>query len=263
MHLSALVHPSTPHQALNQALNRRHSAQHPSRPDCPTTHHGRNMAESEDLITNKRKASAEDLAEDVAGKRTKFEDTIDDAPPSNDRDTEIMNGPDGALPIENEPHTQGSPTRTDRAERQTEPPRSPEARRPSASGGPPVRRNVSLEEKKRGQRLFGGLVNTLSRTTSGSQQQKRLEIDRRQHEKAQQRRAEVEKRRAERLQQLKKTRPIEQVKLDERVESLQQHIATPSPRHLTDCAQMKTRHSTMLAKAHSLQTRSEPKLVSR
>jgi hypothetical protein len=73
-----------------------------------------------------------------------------------------------------------------------------------------------MEEKKRGQRLFGGLVNTLSRTTSGTQQQKRLEIERRQHEKAQQRRAEDEKRRAEKLEQLKRTRQIEQVKLDER-----------------------------------------------
>ena len=73
-----------------------------------------------------------------------------------------------------------------------------------------------MEEKKRGQRLFGGLVSTLNRTVSGTQQQKRLEIERRQHEKAQQRRAEDEKRRAERLEQLKRTRQIEQVKLDER-----------------------------------------------
>lgn len=73
-----------------------------------------------------------------------------------------------------------------------------------------------MEEKKRGQRLFGGLVSTLSRTTSSTQQQRRLEIERRQHEKAQQRRAEDEKRRAEKLEQLKRVRQIEQVKLDER-----------------------------------------------
>lgn len=72
-----------------------------------------------------------------------------------------------------------------------------------------------MEDKKRGQRLFGGLVSTLSRTTSGSQQQKRLEIERRQQEKAQQRRAEDEKRRVERLEKLGRMRRIEQVKLDE------------------------------------------------
>lgn len=174
------------------------------------------MAESEDVTSNKRKASAEDV-EDVTGKRAKVDDRTDHASPRNDRDAEMNDGSDGALPIEKEPHTQGSPSRADRVERQAEPRHSPEARRPSASGGPPVRRNVSLEEKKRGQRLFGGLVSTLSRTTSGSQQQKRLEIERRQHEKAQQRRAEDEKRRAERLEQLKRTRQIEQVELDERV----------------------------------------------
>jgi len=97
-----------------------------------------------------------------------------------------------------------------------------------------------MEEKKRGQRLFGGLVSTLSRTTSSTQQQRRLEIERRQHEKAQQRRAEDEKRRAEKLEQLKRVRQIEQVKLDERA--------------------MNTRHSAMLAKARNLYTRSEPRL---
>jgi hypothetical protein len=220
------------------------------------------MAESEDLITNKRKASAEDPAEDATGKRAKLDDNTDNASPGNDRDAEMRDGTDGALPIEKESRTQGSPTRADRFERQAEPRPSPEARRPSASSGPPVRRNVSLEEKKRGQRLFGGLVSTLSRTTSGSQQQKRLEIERRQHEKAQQRRAEDEKRRAERLEQLKRTRQIEQVKLDERVVSPRRHFSARLSRHPADLVQMKTRHSTMLAKAHSLQTRCEPKLVS-
>ena len=120
-----------------------------------------------------------------------------------------------------------------------------------------------MEEKKRGQRLFGGLVSTLNRTVSGTQQQKRLEIERRQHEKAQQRRAEDEKRRAERLEQLKRTRQIEQVKLDERAVCHGRLCRFPFAvtRKLT-LLQMKTRHSAMLAQAHSLRTRSEPKLVS-
>ncbi len=164
------------------------------------------MDEPEDLVTNKRKASPE-AAEDTTGKRVKLGDGG-----SHNRGDEmkfVTKEQDGA-------QTGGS-TRADSAERPTEPRHSPDARRPSATGGPPSRRTVSLEEKKRGQRLFGGLVSTLSRTTSGTQQQKRLDIERRQHERAQQRRADEEKRRAERLEQLKRTRQIEQVKLDEQV----------------------------------------------
>ncbi|AEO69248.1 uncharacterized protein THITE_155901 [Thermothielavioides terrestris NRRL 8126] len=149
------------------------------------------MAESEDVATHKRKATPELTEEDTAGKRLKLDDGNEDVPNLNAHATEPE--------PEREPGAR----------------RSPEARRPSASGGPPIRRAVSLEEKKRGQRLFGGLVSTLSRTTAGSQQQRRLEIERRQHEKAQQRRAEDEKRRAERLAQLKRTRQIEQIKLEE------------------------------------------------
>ena len=177
------------------------------------------MAEPQDPTTNKRKASPEEAAEDAAGKRVKLEDEGENAPPSPGRDTELKTGPDEGLPIKREQdgaHPEDSPPRADWAKREAEPRHSPEARRPSATGGPPARRNVSMEEKKRGQRLFGGLVSTLNRTASGTQQQKRLEIERRQHEKAQQRRAEDEKRRAERLEQLKRTRQIEQVKLDER-----------------------------------------------
>jgi hypothetical protein len=181
------------------------------------------MAEAEDTTTNKRKASPELAEEDAAGKRIKLGDEPENAPPRDGATSELgkveRDNTAGAAAAkeQDEPQRGSSPTRPHRREAaaEPEPRRSPEARRPSAAGGPPVRRNVSIEEKKRGQRLFGGLVSTLSRTASGSQQQKRLEIERRQHEKAQQRRAEDEKRRAERLEQLKRTRQIEQVKLDE------------------------------------------------
>lgn len=181
------------------------------------------MTEQEDSTTNKRKASPElTPEEDGAGKRVKLQAGDENAPPSNGADGGAKELHEGATPMEMDkeqeaPHTsEGSPPRTRREEREPQPRHSPEARRPSATAGPPARRNVSLEEKKRGQRLFGGLVSALSRPTSGTQQQKRLEIERRQQEKAQQRRAEDEKRRAERLDQLKRTRQIEQVKLDER-----------------------------------------------
>jgi hypothetical protein len=179
------------------------------------------MAEPEAPITTKRKASPEAAPEDDTGKRIKLGNGTENTTPSDGLDAELADAPDGAPAINKE--QDGAPAEAspiageEPAAREAEPRQSPEARRPSVTSGPPARRNFSVEEKKRGQRLFGGLVSTLSRTASGSQQQKRLEIERRQHEKAQQRRAEDEKRRSERLEGLKRTRQIEQIKFDERV----------------------------------------------
>ncbi|KAL2128063.1 hypothetical protein VTI74DRAFT_9767 [Chaetomium olivicolor] len=201
------------------------------------------MAELEDAVSSKRKASPEPTEEDAAGKRIRLETEDDNALPNNGIGAELKDNQNGATPgqkEQNESYTERSPETAPRPEPEPARRDSLEARRPSATGGPPVRRNITLEEKKRGQRLFGGLVSALSRPASGAQQKKRLEIERRQQEKAQQRRAEDEKRRIERLERLKRTREIEQIKLEEQV--------------------MKTRHSTMLARARSLQTRSEPKL---
>ncbi|KAL2181628.1 pinin/SDK/memA/ protein conserved region-domain-containing protein [Thermothelomyces heterothallicus CBS 202.75] len=200
------------------------------------------MAETEDY-SNKRKASPESTAEDGVGKRARLEDGGAMVSRSDEVDNEVKevsNKPASSRGAQDDARARESPRETHGTSPDAEPRRSPEAQRPSAASGPPTRRNISLEEKRRGQRLFGGLVNTLSRTTSATQQQRRLEIERRQHEKAQQRRAEDEKRRIEKLERLKKTREIEQVKLDERA--------------------MKARHETMLDKARSLHTRSEPRL---
>lgn len=82
------------------------------------------------------------------------------------------------------------------------------------------RKSISEQEKKRGQRLFGGLLSTLSQKPANSQQKKRLEIERRQQERAQQRRAEDDKRRIEKLARLNHARKIEQVKFDEQAVSL-------------------------------------------
>ncbi|KAJ0107597.1 hypothetical protein J7T55_007787 [Diaporthe amygdali] len=105
------------------------------------------------------------------------------------------------------------------------------------------RESYSQEEKKRGRRLFGGLLSTLSQTTANSQQKRRLEIEKKQQEKAVKQKTEDDKRRTEKLARLDKVRRIEQVRFDEQV--------------------MRTRHSNMLAMAHSLRTRSEPKLYYR
>ncbi|ROW12656.1 hypothetical protein VMCG_00755 [Cytospora schulzeri] len=105
------------------------------------------------------------------------------------------------------------------------------------------RESLSQEDKKRGKRLFGGLLSTLSQTTSVSQQKRRQEIEKRQQEKRTQQTREDEKRRSEKLAKLERVRKIEQVRFDEQV--------------------MRTRHSNMLAMAHSLRTRSQPRLYYR
>ncbi|KAL1866826.1 hypothetical protein VTK73DRAFT_4475 [Phialemonium thermophilum] len=119
----------------------------------------------------------------------------------------------------------------------------PTADRRASLSGPDRKRSFALEEKKRGQRLFGNLMSTISRSTVNPQQQKRLEIERRQQERAQKQRAEDDKRRSEKLAKILRVRKIEQVKFDEQV--------------------MQTRHTNMLALAHSLQTRSQPRLYYR
>jgi hypothetical protein len=77
------------------------------------------------------------------------------------------------------------------------------------------RKSSVQEERKRGQRLFGGLLSTLSQSTPNGQQKRRLEIEKRQQEKAKQQKAADEGRRAEKLANLKAVRKAEQVKFDE------------------------------------------------
>lgn len=98
---------------------------------------------------------------------------------------------------------------------------TPEPRHAPASGvgQDRGRRSISEQEKKRGQRLFGGLLNTLSQKPAGQQQRKRQEIERRQQERAQQQRVEDDKRRTEKLARLNHVREIEQVKFDEEMVS--------------------------------------------
>lgn len=77
------------------------------------------------------------------------------------------------------------------------------------------RKSSVVEERKRGQRLFGGLISTLSQSTPNGQQKRRLEIEKRQQEKAKQQKAADEVRRAEKLADLKAIRKAEQIKFDE------------------------------------------------
>lgn len=116
-----------------------------------------------------------------------------------------------------------------------------EPRRLPAQAPPERRKNFAQEEKKRGQRLFGGLLSTLSRSGPNSQQQKNFE--RRQQERANNQRIEDERRRAERLAKLKHSREVQQITFDEQV--------------------MRTRHATMLSQAKSLRTSSKPEIYYR
>lgn len=92
-------------------------------------------------------------------------------------------------------------------------PRSQSARERSTDR----REMARQEEKKRGRRLLGGLMNTLSQASAGSQHRKRQDIERRQQAKSTQQRAEEDRLRMQRLSKLEAVRRVEQIKFDEQV----------------------------------------------
>lgn len=124
---------------------------------------------------------------------------------------------------------EGSPKRTRRDENGNGRARSPspydQRRRPSIddrrpSHDEPVRRpSATLEDKKRGKRLFGGLLSTLSQTNTNSQQKRRQEIEKRQQERLQKQRVEDDQKREEKLAQLKEIRMAEQMEFERKVVS--------------------------------------------
>lgn len=122
----------------------------------------------------------------------------------------------------------GPPDRRTSGKRRESNARSPQGRRGSGSerrmsslGAEKDRReSFSQEDKKRGRRLFGGILSTLSQTTSNSQQKRRLEIEKRQQERATQQTREDGKRRFEKLAKLERVRKVEQVRFDEQVVSV-------------------------------------------
>lgn len=79
------------------------------------------------------------------------------------------------------------------------------------------RQSASQEERNRGRRLYGGLLNTLSGTTTNSHQKRRQEIERRQQAKVSQQQIENDKHRQEKLAKLNTARKVEQIKFDEQV----------------------------------------------
>jgi len=161
--------------------------------------------------TSKRKAASPGVAEeDIASKRVKLDDDV----PS--RVNAKSNGDGGAENSGDQKLDGDSHGEADLASEVSWDRKKKEPRRPSVSE-PDRRKHPSQEDRKRGQRLFGGLLSTLSQTTANSHQKKRLEIERRQQERAHQQKAEDEQRRVERLTKLNRVREIEQVDFDEHV----------------------------------------------
>ncbi|KAK4457189.1 pinin/SDK/memA/ protein conserved region-domain-containing protein [Cladorrhinum samala] len=123
------------------------------------------------------------------------------------------------------------------------PNREDSSRRPppaSTPAEPPTKKPVTQEDKKRGQRLFGGMLGILSQTSTSSHQKRRAEIERRQQERAQKQKEEGVTRRDYEVLKLNHDKHREQIKFEMEV--------------------MSTRHSHLLAKAHFLQTRCEPRI---
>ncbi|KAL9001568.1 MAG: hypothetical protein Q9169_000143 [Polycauliona sp. 2 TL-2023] len=102
------------------------------------------------------------------------------------------------------------------------------------------RRSGQLEERKRGQRLFGALLGTLSQSSSSAANKRRTDIEKKQQAKLRLQAEEHEEQKKRRLDSLMAVRRKEQKKYDKQ--------------------SMHIRHSNMLAQAHFLQTNAEPKL---
>lgn len=113
-------------------------------------------------------------------------------------------------------------------------PVSPSGKRRSVLG------TGAAEEKKRGQRLFGALLGTLSQTSSKPAHRKRDEIEQRQRERARKDTEEREEALRRKREELEKVRRVEQKAWDKE--------------------SMRIRHRNMRAVAGFLQTKAEPRL---
>lgn len=76
------------------------------------------------------------------------------------------------------------------------------------------RKSGQVEERKRGQRLFGALLGTLSQGSSSSAAKRRADIEKRQQAKLKQQAEEDSQRQQERLEELKAARRRQQVSFD-------------------------------------------------
>ncbi|KAJ5952808.1 uncharacterized protein N7479_011221 [Penicillium vulpinum] len=119
-------------------------------------------------------------------------------------------------------------------------PSSPPHARDESVEKPTRPRGSRDEDRKRGQRLFGGLLGTLSQSSSSAAQKRRADIEKKQQEKLKLRDAEYG--------ELKKQRKEQRDEIRRRETPLYEREA------------MQTRHSNMLAMAHFLKTQAKPAL---
>jgi hypothetical protein len=188
------------------------------------------MTDLDETSSHKRKGSPSIPEENVEPKRARVESVTSDAPngslaeaadpgnahiPEDEDRIDVQSRTDHTKPTESEHERPRSSGKQQDDEDMVEQ-QSPDGRRPSVSGVA-ARKDLSQEEKKRGKRLFGGLLSTLNQTASSTHQKKRLEIERRQREKAQQQKVEDDKHRSAKLASLQNFRKIDQVKFDEQV----------------------------------------------
>lgn len=121
------------------------------------------------------------------------------------------------------------------------------------------RKSRQIEERKRGQRLFGALLGTLSQGSSNAAQKRRADIEKRQQAKLKQQDEEDAQRRRERLENLRAIRRKEQVKYEENTVWGPSQIKGGGEG--ADEVQMRIRHANMLHFARFLRTKAEPRIV--
>lgn len=71
-----------------------------------------------------------------------------------------------------------------------------------------------MEEKKRGQRLFGALLGTLSQSSSSTAQKRRTDIERKQQAKLKSQADEFDEKKKKRVDAILEVRRREQIKYD-------------------------------------------------
>jgi pinin/SDK/memA/ protein conserved region len=77
------------------------------------------------------------------------------------------------------------------------------------------RKSGQLEERKRGQRLFGALLGTLSQSSSSAAQRRRADIEKKQQAKLKLQAEEYDQKKKKELEELTALRKQEQRKFDE------------------------------------------------
>lgn len=100
--------------------------------------------------------------------------------------------------------------------------RSPPAHRRDSSSKisydePERKMSASAEDKKRGKRLFGGLLTTLNQTNTNPLQKRRQEIEKRQMERQERQKEEDTQKRDENLARLQEIREREQIAFEDKV----------------------------------------------